>query len=168
MPELTGNWTLTFELRAGSSMTQEKGVLLDDIKMIGKMPAETLSEHLTHTTPTNSPTNAPTAIPPATTKAPGVESARIFGTKGAEVIMIILVLLFGVGLITLAIKYLQLKDKLNEYRLHSGVPGATGYGGNPTYDNPMFSGEQRSAERYEPRPSIAYHIDYNSTKHDHE
>ena len=139
MPEVTGNWTLTFELRAGSSMTQEKGVLLDDIKMIGKMPAETLSEHLTHTTPpnpTNSPTNAPTGIPPATTeKPPGVESARIFGTKGTEVFIIILVLLFGIGLITLAIKYLQLKDKLNEYRLH----GATGYAGNPTYDNPTVS-----------------------------
>ena len=161
MPEVTGNWTLTFELRAGSSMPQQKGVLLGDIRMIGKMPAETLSEHLTHTTPTNSPTNAPT-LPPATTKAPEVESARIFGAKGTEVFMIILVLLFGIGLVTLAIKYLQIKAKLNEYRLH----GATGYAGNPTYDNPMFSGEQRPAERYEPRPSIAYHIDYNNAKHD--
>ena len=77
--------------------------------------------------------------------------SHIFGTRGAEIFMIVLVLLFGLGLIGIEIKYVQLRNKLKEYRLHGGETAE------PAYDNPMYSGERRS-ERYNKTSSIPSHV----------
>ena len=165
MPEVAGNWSLTFELRAGSNQTQQKGVILDDVKMWGKKLPETLSEHFAHTSPTStlSTTTNSTMTSPSTTKGPTpgtITSARIFGTKATEIFMVILVVIIGIALAVLCLKYLQLRDKLKEYQMHGSAPGTGRYfaGGNPAYDNPVYGG-QRSAERYEHRGSAPYHID---------
>ena len=80
---------------------------------------------------------------------------HIFGTRGAEIFMIILVLLFGLGLIAVEIKYVQLRKKLKEYKLHGGETG------NPSYDNPVFNGAHRSPERYIKFGSLPFNV-----KHD--
>ena len=77
---------------------------------------------------------------------------HIFGTRGAEIFMIILVLLFGLGLIAMEIKYVQLRNKLKEYKLHGGETG------NPAYDNPVFNGSHRSPERYIKSGSIPLYV----------
>ena len=142
-----GSWKLIFNLRAGSEDTQSRGVLLDRIEMTETPIAETLEEYNTHTTKLTS-TQATTkntttkATTKATTPKHEEKTARIFGTWGAEVFMIILVLLMGLGAIALGIKYAQLRDKIKEYRLNGGDIA------NPTYDNPMYGGGHRAPERY--------------------
>ena len=167
MPETAGNWSFMLELRAGSNMTQQKGVLLDSIKMAGKKPAETMTEYYERTTTNSSPSSASTTslstiVPTVPTTKNPVESAGIFGTKGAEIFMIILVVIFAICLIALAVKYAQLQDKLKEYRLHGGETDATGYNNNPAYDNPMYNAGHRSAERYTQRGSIPYNAGNNN------
>ena len=155
--DIAGNWKLTFELRAGANNAQEKGVLLDHVTMSESIIAETLAEHFQHTTTTTvtSTSTTSTPTPPETTKPP-IKTSHIFGTRGAEIFMIILVLLFGLVLILLAIKYVQLRDKLKEYKLHGGETG------NPAYDNPMYGGGHRSPERYIQSGSVPYHIGNNN------
>ena len=171
MPQVAGNWSLIFELRAGSHKPHDKGVHLDQVTMTGQMPAETLTEYFQHTTTTpslsTSLSTTTMSVSPTvsidTTKSP-VENARIFGTKGAEIFMIILVVIFFICLIALAIKYVQLRDKLKEYRLHGGETGATRYlgGTNPAYDNPMYNTGHRTTERYTQSGSIPYIIGNNN------
>ena len=144
--DIDGSWKLIFNLRAGSEESQSRGVFVDRIEMTETSIAETLAEYNKHTTKISS-TNATTKNPTtkATTKATTPENeektARIFGTWGAEVFMIILVLLMGLGAIALGIKYAQLRDKIKEYRLNGGDIA------NPTYDNPMYGGGHRAPER---------------------
>ena len=154
----SGNWNLSFTLRAGSFNAQENGVSLNMIKLTGNVVAETLNEYFAHTSTTTTtfqpssnistpdangtnPTIQPTTVVPVVT-------SHIFGTRGAEIFMIILVLLFGAALIVLTIKYLQLRDKLKEEFKLNGLENA-----NPAYDNPMYGGH-RSPERYNKIDSI--------------
>lgn len=140
--DIDGSWKLIFNLRAGSEESQSRGVFVDRIEMTETSIAETLAEYNKHTTKISS-TNATTKNPTtkATTPENEEKTARIFGTWGAEVFMIILVLLMGLGAIALGIKYAQLRDKIKEYRLNGGDIA------NPTYDNPMYGGGHRAPER---------------------
>ena len=148
-----GNWNLSFTLRAGSVNAQEKGVNLNLIKLTGNVVAETLKEHFDRTTTTTT-TSQPTSTLPSPSILPTNESpvknSQIFGTRGAEIFMIILVLLLGAALIVLTIKYVQLRDKLKEEFKLNGLENV-----NPAYDNPMYGG-QRSPERYNKIDSIPY------------
>ena len=163
-----GSWNLSFTLRAGSSNPQEKGVSLDFIKLTGNVVAETLNEHFAHTTTTTT-TFQPnsTRITPETnrttpsikpTNESQVESHHIFETRGSEIFMIILVLLFGAALIVLLLKYVQLRDKLKEEFKLNGIENI-----NPAYDNPMYGGH-RSPERYNKIDSIPYYPKNNSNR----
>lgn len=147
--DIDGSWKLIFSLRAGSEESQSRGVLLDMIEMTQTSIAETLEEYNKHTTkvPSTNATSKATTTK-ATTPKHKEKTARIFGTWGAEVFMIILVLLMGLGAIALGIKYAQLRDKIKEYRLNGGDIA------NPTYDNPMYGGGQRAPERYVEMGSI--------------
>ena len=148
-----GNWNLSFTLRAGSINAQEKGVNLNLIKLTGNVVAETLKEHFDRTTTTTT-TSHPTSTKPSPsilpTKESPVQNGQIFGTRGTEIFMIILVLLLGAALIVLTIKYMQLRDKLKEEFKLNGLENV-----NPAYDNPMYGG-QRSPERYNKIDSIPY------------
>ena len=95
-------------------------------------------------------TSRPTTTPPDT------KVTHIFETRGAEIFMIVLVLLFGLGLIGVEIKYVQIRNKLKEYKLNGGETG------NPAYDNPMYSGGHRSPERYIKTSSIPSNIRNNN------
>ena len=87
-----------------------------------------------------------------TTTTPPTKLTHIFGTRGAEIFMIVLVLLFGFGLMCIVIKYVQIRNKLKEYKLNGGETG------NPSYDNPMYGGGHRSPERYIKTSSIPFQI----------
>lgn len=162
-----GSWNLSFALRAGATNSQEKGVSLDMIKLTGNIVAETLNEHFAHTSTTtttsqpNSTRTTPkvnlTTLPIDPTKDPQVDIHHIFETRGAEIFMIILVLLFGAALIVLLLKYVQLRDKLKEEFKLNGVENV-----NPAYDNPMYGGH-RSPERYNKIDSIPYYPKNNSS-----
>lgn len=97
-------------------------------------------------------TERTTTTPPDDTKL-----THIFGTRGAEIFMIVLVLLFGLGLIGVEIKYVQIRKKLKEYKLNGGETA------NPAYDNPVYGGGHQSPERYIKTSSIPFHIRNNNS-----
>ena len=166
-----GNWNLSFTLRAGSFNAQENGVSLNMIKLTGNIVAETLNEYFAHTSTTSTTTQLSNTTYPTPdtnntnptiqpTRVTPVMTSHIFGTRGAEIFMIILVLLFGAALIVLTIKYLQLRDKLKEEFKLNGLENV-----NPAYDNPMYGGH-RSPERYNKIDSLPYYPRNNRNDRD--
>ena len=60
--------------------------------------------------------------------------------SAAQIVLIVLLVAVSIALIVLSVKHHQTQAKLREYRVNRGAP--------QNFDNPLFSGQHTSADRY--------------------
>ena len=150
-----GRYDLKFLAKRGQMENQI--VAVDDIelktilitKTDDEMPTTTTTTTAAPTTitteiPTSSdaPTTPPTpTLPPtSSTVAPVPLKGGMIGYSG-EVMIIFLIVALATALALLSVKHHQMREKLREYEVAKNA-------NQQNYDNPLFTGQHTSAERY--------------------
>ena len=83
---------------------------------------------------------SPTSLPPSSTESPVALKGGMIGYSG-EVMIIFLIVALSTALALLSLKHHQIREKLREYQVASKTT-------QQNYDNPLFTGQHTSAERY--------------------
>ena len=89
--------------------------------------------------PTGSSSGPTTLAPPTSTVTPVALTGGMIGYSG-EVMIIFLIVALSTALALLSVKHHQIREKLREYQVAKSTQ--------QNYDNPMFTGQHTSAERY--------------------
>ena len=150
-----GRYDLKFLAKRGQMENQI--VAVDDIelktilitKTDDEMPTTTTTTTTAPTTitteiltsseaPTTPPT--PTLPPTSSTVAPVPLKGGMIGYSG-EVMIIFLIVALATALALLSVKHHQMREKLREYEVAKNA-------NQQNYDNPLFTGQHTSAERY--------------------
>ena len=128
-------------------------VAIDDIQLKTILITKTDEEMPTTTTtttteimestisdlPTGSSSGPTTLAPPTSTVTPVALTGGMIGYSG-EVMIIFLIVALSTALALLSVKHHQIREKLREYQVAKSTQ--------QNYDNPMFTGQHTSAERY--------------------
>ena len=131
-------------------------VAVDDIELKTILITKTDEEMPTTTTTTTTTTEtvaissssdlptsssmSPSSLPPSSTESPVALKGGMIGYSG-EVMIIFLVVALSTALALLSLKHHQIREKLREYQVASKTT-------QQNYDNPLFTGQHTSAERY--------------------